>query len=637
MPIVERVLRFLDPTGKARATVRQWLRGAPAAPERQPAPPATVTCLLFADGSPLLPRCDALLAQTYRPLEILVAGSRERLRDLPTRPGVRGLVVPNGMPQAEVERELAALAGDFVLTAAGSAEPELVATLLAILQREPGRDEVRGQGRKQQPGGGFCLRRNRRRDATAPPTPLAVTADTPLPTDDRPLSLHFPAAAANTEDLPYRWRAVLTRPNVIATAADATTAERVRLLQPSPPNRLRPFCGGAPRRVVLQADDFREGGMEQVIIDLAEALQTANFTVRLLILGEEGPAGARARARGLCVDRVPASFDAYRDYLDQHRPELVNAHYSTYGADQCAARGVPFVQTVHNMYVWFGPYQFDTYRKADPHTHAYVCVSNNVARYSDLTIGLPAVRMLVIPNGCHRDFLAVDAHRTAAAALRRELGLPPTARVLLNVASVQPPKGQHLLLAAFAELAAERTDAHLIVLGGTADAEYLRAQQAMTERLGLSQRVHWVGRRADVSAFHQLADALVQPSFFEGWSLAITEAVLAGLPVIATDVGGAVEQLRGTTGILVPAAAPDVTRLHVDTLMPLLADECAAVRSALVAAMREVLARDGARSPLPAEWEALLREAAYGRTAEVFHWFAAGGSVRAARCWLAAQ
>ena len=73
--------------------------------------------------------------------------------------------------------------------------------------------------------------------------------------------------------------------------------------------------------------------------------------------------------------------------LRNPRVRLVNAHYSTYGAAIVAEMGIPFVQVVHNSYVWLDDRAIAKYRQADPHTSAYICVSAQVARLHRLGVG----------------------------------------------------------------------------------------------------------------------------------------------------------------------------------------------------------------------------------------------------------
>ena len=640
--VFQRMRQLIAPLGRGKRALSRLLRRPRSAPLRRAADtPPTVTCVLLVEGdvAGAAARCRQLLQQTWRPLEILLVGDAVELARLPDSPDVRllPLLRPDRRSE-ELIRELQQLAGDFLLIVGQSTNggkhrlAEMVAELESDCRRQQWHN---GSGVDR-----WSLHRNRsiatvRQFSGEAPVYDAVDVDSekslPLAAG-KAMAMRFGSEA----DLPYRLRAWLAEPHVQPLTDDSMTAERLALLAPpaTEPAAVRQLRPSRVQHIVLQADNFTEGGMEQVIIDLADALTAEGFTTSLLILGKRGTAAERARDQGLTVVELPPDPAAYAAYLEQCGAALVNAHYSTFGADTCAQRGVPFVQTMHNMYMWFGPPQVDAYRAADPHTRAYVCVSNNVARYADIAIGLSPSRMLVIPNGCNDGFRPQAGHREAAAELRAELGLQPDDQVLLNIASIQPPKAQHLLVNAFAQIATECPRAQLVVLGSPADEAYARRQRSAVQRLGLEQRVHWVGQRRDVSAFHQLAVALVQPSFFEGWSLAITEAVLAELPVVATDVGGALEQLRGTDGVLLPSAATDVTAVDCDRLIPMLDADYPDLERCLADAMRSVLARGGARSRMPADWRSLLRGTAYRRCAAVFHWLIAGGSAASARYWL---
>lgn len=669
--VIQRVLQLMGPLGRGKRAVQRLLGGRRprvAVPEEKAAP--LVTCVLLVDSeqvgcdaATVAACCQQVLQQNWRPLRVLVRGVEADLRRLPPMEGMLAVAMPSLRDQHPVAgggisggefRFVAPLVDGYLLTvdpheSVANLQTDRIANLMAKLDEH---EQLSSAGEDA----AWTLSRNQPANIHSLTQPIYDAADLdcrgrlPL-AGDQPFVLRFGA----DPDLPYRFRSWLTEPRVAAYSEDEKTAQRLALLTTRSTfatdgkhalQRLAVVSNqGGPQRmyvlrpketlhVVLQADNFTEGGMEQVIIDLAEALHQEGFTTSLLILGTEGTAAQRARDLGLRVDNLKPDAEAYVAYLEQCGTALVNAHYSTFGADLCAARGVPFVQTMHNMYMWFGPPHIDAYRTADEHTSAYVCVSNNVARYADVTIGLSPSRMLVIPNGCNHGFRPTPEYRTAAESLRQELGLSEGAKVFLNVGSIQPPKAQHLLLAGFAQIAGEHPEAHLVFLGGPADELYYQKQLKATSKLGLEDRVHWVGRRPDVNAFHQLAVALVQPSFFEGWSLAITEAVLAELPVIATDVGGAVEQLRGTNGILLPACVPDITAIHADNLIPILEGDYPELERNLAAAMREVLDRGAERSSMPDDWPSLLRDTAYSRCAEIYHWLAAGGTAAAARYWL---
>ena len=132
-----------------------------------------------------------------------------------------------------------------------------------------------------------------------------------------------------------------------------------------------------------------------------------------------------ARRAGLEVLTLPILQRElrYRELLIERRVDVVNAHYSLFGAHCAAESGLPFVQTLHNTYVWFSADQIAAYRANDPYTTAYICVSNDVAYYSDAKLGLPPDKMVVIPNGVDRARLQVADSARVRHGLRRELRL----------------------------------------------------------------------------------------------------------------------------------------------------------------------------------------------------------------------
>lgn len=153
-------------------------------------------------------------------------------------------------------------------------------------------------------------------------------------------------------------------------------------------------------------------------------------------------------------------------------------------------------------------------------------------------------QLLVIPNGI--DFAEIDA---AGPATRSDLGIPEAAFLWIAVGRFDPQKDHASLLEAFG--ATGREADHLLLVGDgplRPDAER-RAADA-----GLSDRVHFTGVRDDVPALLGLADALVMSSLFEGLPNVLIEAHTAGLPVVATDVGGVREVVvPDGSGYVVPA------------------------------------------------------------------------------------
>jgi len=166
--------------------------------------------------------------------------------------------------------------------------------------------------------------------------------------------------------------------------------------------------------------------------------------------------------------------------------------------------------------------------------------------------------------------------------LRQSLGLG--ARPVLGVLGrLSRQKGHDILLRAFTELRPLYPECVLLVGG---DGELRRALEEQAAALGIGDAVRWLGEVADTPAFFRTLDVAVLPSRWEGMPFVLLEYGAAGLPVVASDVGGVGELIAdGDDGLLVPAEDP--ARLTA-ALAACLADPDAA--RARGAALREKVA-----------------------------------------------
>ena len=158
-------------------------------------------------------------------------------------------------------------------------------------------------------------------------------------------------------------------------------------------------------------------------------------------------------------------------------------------------------------------------------------------------LGVPAWRCHVVPNG-------VEVARFA--------DLPRSVRPgegrLLCAARLVPQKGIDVLLHAVSMVRATLAGVTLAVLG---DGPERQALASLAERLGLGSAVEFRGAVKDVAPYLAQAGIFVLPSRFEGFPLALLEAISAGLPVVATEVDGNVDIVRnGVDGLLVPPDDP---------------------------------------------------------------------------------
>ncbi len=148
-------------------------------------------------------------------------------------------------------------------------------------------------------------------------------------------------------------------------------------------------------------------------------------------------------------------------------------------------------------------------------------------------------------------------------------------RIILSIGRLQPEKNFHGLIRAFAEVQKRHNDALLLIVGSGPLRERLLL---LASSLGLAESVIVLPWARDVVSYYKTCDLYVQPSLYEGWGLAVVEAMASGAPVLMTNVGIAGELVRDReTGLVIPVA-----------------DE-----RALVGAMVEMLASVTLRKSLP--------------------------------------
>ncbi len=164
---------------------------------------------------------------------------------------------------------------------------------------------------------------------------------------------------------------------------------------------------------------------------------------------------------------------------------------------------------------------------------------------------MPARRIEVIYNGvAPARALRLGDSGIARAELCGQLGLPIETPLVMQVAGLRPVKDHETAIAGLRRLRDRGCRAHLVLVGDGPRRGHLLAA---AERHRVEAAVHLLGWRDDVDQLWQAADVALLTSLSEGISVAILEAMLAGKPVVATDVGGNGELIKhGVTGLLVP-------------------------------------------------------------------------------------
>ncbi len=194
-------------------------------------------------------------------------------------------------------------------------------------------------------------------------------------------------------------------------------------------------------------------------------------------------------------------------------------------------------------------------------THV-VAVSEKVAAYAAREFQIPPDRLSTIVNG-------VDLSHFRPGTRDHDAGSP----VIGCTARLHRKNDHTTLLRAFAYLSARWPETRLLLLGRGPEEARLRT---LADALGVSSRVHFLGEQPDVAPYLTQMDVYVQSSVAEGMPNSVLEAMAAGLPVVATAVGGTPEVvLNGQTGLLVAPGNPSALG---EALLALLADRPLAER-----------------------------------------------------------
>lgn len=309
----------------------------------------------------------------------------------------------------------------------------------------------------------------------------------------------------------------------------------------------------APVPVAIAMSSFAPGGTERQMIELVRRLDRSRWSVHVACLRREGAwldrvEGVAPIARfGVTSFKHPSLVShgrAFARWCRERRIAIVQATdfpTNLFALPAAALAGVPVRlgsrrdvnpgRTVVELALQRGSYAFGRGIVANSHAAADRLRAELV----------PARKIAVVPNG-------LDLARFAP----KQLDAPP--RRVVVVANLRPEKRHAVLIDAAPAVLRAFPDARFEIVGGGSERDRLVAR---VRSLGVEPAFSFVGHCDDVAARLAAADIFVLPSRSEAFPNAVLEAMAAGLPVVASGVGGILELIDdGRTGLLVPPDAP---------------------------------------------------------------------------------
>jgi glycosyltransferase involved in cell wall biosynthesis len=334
-------------------------------------------------------------------------------------------------------------------------------------------------------------------------------------------------------------------------------------------------------RIVFCITELDVGGAERCLAELAGGVDRERFAP--LVVSLAGPPRDRDRsvlptldAAGVEVRylelehrwQVPVAIERLATWLESEHIDIVQTflyHANVIGRLAArrlgkSGRGRPRVVSGIRVAERRRRGRLRVERLTERWVDRHVCVSEAVARFSVDSGGLDAKRVVVIPNGVRQEAIA-----GAAPFELGQFGVAEGRHVITCVGRLDPQKNVAWLIETAPALLERLPDHDLLLVGGGS----LRPQlEQMCTALGVAQRVHFAGWRADVAAVLRGSDLLVLPSLWEGMPNVVLEAMASGIPVVANDVEGVREVLgpSGDAQIAHPGDRDDFVDRVVDIL-----------------------------------------------------------------------
>ncbi len=371
---------------------------------------------------------------------------------------------------------------------------------------------------------------------------------------------------------------VAARPDLTASAAEVVDAK----YDPVRMDRTAISTARSRRVRVVTLTDYAgtHGGAEEMALAIATRLDPARFESVLCVsrwplpeplragseyaLEQLSAAGVRLLGLGRSGKLDVWVWARFVRFLRRERIDVLHAH--KFGSNVWAAAlgglaGVPVVLAHEHSWSYEGqPLRrlLDREliaRRAD----RLIAVSREDQRRMIEVERIPPERTLFLPNG------VPTGAPSSGRDVRAELGIPHDIPLIGTVGVLRSPKDQHLLIRATALLLERWPRLQTLIVGDGPDRASL---EALAVELGVERAVHFVGRRNDVPDILQALDIGVNSSSSEGSPLAVMEYMEAGLPVVATAVGGVPDLIEpGVHGLLVAPRDPAALAEALDELL----------------------------------------------------------------------
>lgn len=326
--------------------------------------------------------------------------------------------------------------------------------------------------------------------------------------------------------------------------------------------KIKVFKNNKPT-IAFQLNEMDKGGLEEVVLQLATSkdIREKYNTVIISEYTNKGYLADVARKFGVPVYSFFKNTKNIPILIKTLNIKIVHFNYNISGIEEYKNYAVKTLYTIHNNYIWLNKEDVALRSKFYQYVDKFIAVSSQVKEYFCEKFNIDKSRVLVIPNGIQ--FVETD---NLVPFSKTEVGFNKNDFVLINVASFNPNKYHFTQLKVLAEITKKYKNVKLLLIGNIHDQLYYQKIKEMIAELDIDNNVKILDfvPKMDIYKYLKMADCFIMTSLTEGFSIAMSEAMMLGKPMVLTDVGGARDVIKDNDiGIIVSHAFNNIQNVSI--------------------------------------------------------------------------
>ena len=320
--------------------------------------------------------------------------------------------------------------------------------------------------------------------------------------------------------------------------------------------------------------DLAIGGLQQVVVNICRTINRDLFDISVLCLRDLGEFVPEVEKLGIPVFYLPQkksgtdylSFLKVAKILREEKIEVIHTHNTQPLVDGTIGALMSGVKTIiHTDHARNFPdkrrYMFAEWLMSH-FAYKVVGVSEHTSEDLIKYERISRKKILTIPNGINGNRFSININKQAK---RKELGIHGSGPIIGLGVRLTEGKGINYLLQAMPDIIKKFTDITLVIVGDGPAADKLKKQ---TVELGITRNVLFLGSRLDIPELLKVFDIYVLPSLSEGLPMVLLEAMAAGCPIVATNVGGIPTLIKhGDNGSMVEPKNPQALASEIIKLL----------------------------------------------------------------------